>query len=101
MLHRRSFLHGLFSAFAAPAIVRAQSLMPVKAMPDLPPLVHAITPDGEVLFRGYHELLAVTRKAFVPRLVVQLYTATPLLSAMRLLEQTYSEAGEVFSIAQD
>jgi hypothetical protein len=35
MLARRSFLIGLGSAFAAPAIVRAASLMPVKAIADL------------------------------------------------------------------
>ncbi len=36
ILHRRSFLVGLgASLFAAPAIVRAASIMPVKAMPAL------------------------------------------------------------------
>lgn len=33
MIHRRSFLSGMFSALAAPAIVRAGSLMPVKSLP--------------------------------------------------------------------
>ena len=33
-LTRRGFLAGLASALAAPAIVKAASLMPVKAMPD-------------------------------------------------------------------
>ena len=32
MIHRRSFLFGIGSALAAPAIVRASSLMPVKAL---------------------------------------------------------------------
>lgn len=32
MLSRRSFFAGLSAAFAAPAIVRASSLMPIKAM---------------------------------------------------------------------
>lgn len=31
MLHRRTFLQGMFSAFAAPAIVRVDSLMPIRA----------------------------------------------------------------------
>lgn len=30
MIHRRTFLSGLFSALAAPAIVRAGALMPIK-----------------------------------------------------------------------
>jgi hypothetical protein len=41
---RRSFLTGLASVIAAPAIVRMSSLMPVKAMPsaeDLNALLHA------------------------------------------------------------
>lgn len=33
ILARRKFLTGLAAAFAAPAIVKASSLMPVKAMP--------------------------------------------------------------------
>lgn len=32
MLHRRQFLAGTFSVLAAPAIVRASSIMPVSAM---------------------------------------------------------------------
>jgi len=32
MLLRRTFLAGLFSAFAAPAIVRASSLMPISPL---------------------------------------------------------------------
>lgn len=35
MLERRTFITGLVSLIAAPAIVRAGSLMPVRAMPDL------------------------------------------------------------------
>jgi hypothetical protein len=35
VIQRRTFLAGVFSAFAAPAIVRAASIMPVKVMPDL------------------------------------------------------------------
>lgn len=32
MIGRRSFLAGVFSAFAAPAIVRASSIMPVRSI---------------------------------------------------------------------
>lgn len=42
MLARRGFLTGVFSAMAAPAIVRAASLMPVKA---LPPEVYTLPPE--------------------------------------------------------
>ncbi len=37
MINRRGIIGGLISLFAAPAIVRAGSLMPVKAVSDLPP----------------------------------------------------------------
>jgi len=67
MLHRRGFLTGVFSAFAAPAIVRVESIMPVKALP--PALFPVIGPYSDL----YEELVAVTRKAFVPRLFAQLY----------------------------
>lgn len=35
MISRRTAIAGLFSAFAAPAIVRVESIMPVKATPAL------------------------------------------------------------------
>ena len=37
IIQRRAFLGGLLSAFAAPAIVRAASLMPVRAIAAPPP----------------------------------------------------------------
>ena len=37
MIHRRSFITGLVSLIAAPAIVRAGSLMPVRVMVQRPP----------------------------------------------------------------
>ena len=58
---RRLFIKGLISLVAAPAIVRAESLMPVKAIPMLLP--------GEVNFENYcvHQQIglgyAITRKA--------------------------------------
>jgi hypothetical protein len=38
MLERRNFLTGLISALAAPAIVRASSIMPIRTMLWTPPL---------------------------------------------------------------
>jgi hypothetical protein len=43
VIHRRTFLAGLFSAFAAPAIVRAENIMPVRLIVPSPP---------EILVRG-------------------------------------------------
>jgi hypothetical protein len=59
MIHRRGFLVGVFSAFAAPAIVRAGSIMPVKVMPVGLPI---IGPYSEL----YEELTAITHRAFIP-----------------------------------
>ena len=69
-LNRRGLITGLGALFiAAPAIVRASSLMPVKAI-DV----------GHVPYEEmYSEWVAITRKAFVPRMFVQLYVTSPLL----------------------
>ena len=73
MLNRRGFLAGVFSAFAAPAIVRIESIMPVKAMPVLFPIIGP--------YSGlYEELQAVTRKAFIPGVYAQLYLSNCLLT---------------------
>ena len=53
---------------AAPSIVRATSLMPIKAFDGFTFQGVPLTFDG-----GYPELIAVTRTAFVPRLLTQLY----------------------------
>jgi hypothetical protein len=55
-LSRRSLITGLISLVAAPAIVRAGSLMPVKQM--LSPTV-------------MEDIIDITRRAFVPRLYAQ------------------------------
>ena len=73
-LNRRSFFSGLAAAFAAPAIVRAASIMPVKAL-ILPPEPELIIPISSGL---YADLTDMTRAAFVPRLFVQIYRADPL-----------------------
>jgi hypothetical protein len=79
---RRLFLGHLFSAFAAPAIVRAGSLMPVKA---LDPILFAQNPWGTLLDPSlYGELVAVTRQIFVPTLFVQTYKAMPLMRELAL-----------------
>lgn len=49
MLERRGFLTGLISALAAPAIVRAASLMPVRTVLWTPPLLTVTAiPDWEI-----------------------------------------------------
>lgn len=75
---RRGFLAGLVSALAAPAIVRAASLMPVKAM-SIEDLLRMRMEDAYEITRQqiannlYGELTDITRKAFVPRLFAQTY----------------------------
>lgn len=94
---RRGFLAGLGSLFvAAPAIVRATSLMPVKAWsptnPATNPYWSDIGPESTRLLIErmnddlYGNLAAVTRKAFVPRLYVQIYKASPILKWGTLAE---------------
>jgi hypothetical protein len=87
---RRLFLGHLFSAFAAPAIVRAGSLMPVKA---LDPILFARNPwwvnsvvDAPTGWNA--EMIAVTRKAFLPRLEAQIYTESQTF-LMLINEQLY------------
>jgi hypothetical protein len=66
---RRLFLGHFFSALAAPAIVRASSLMPVRTMLDLEDerrVLRALWPGS-------------FRQAFMPRLQVQAYKSTPLM----------------------
>lgn len=76
---RRSFLLGLGATLvAAPAVVRAASLMPVRGVilpVDWRYAVRAANVD-------YEELTAITRKAFVPRLLVQVYESSPLLAEL-------------------
>ena len=74
-MNRRGFIRGLVAFVAAPAIVRVTSLMPVRAFID----------DGTLMpaYGGiYGELTAVVRRAFIPRVIVQIYTASPLLIDM-------------------
>jgi hypothetical protein len=85
---RRSFITGLISLVAAPAIVRVGSLMPVKTMAMIDPVGTfnvPLDPTDCVIGNGYiTELASMTRKAFLPNLFVQLYKVDPLLQ--KLLE---------------
>jgi hypothetical protein len=89
---RRSFITGLGALFiAAPAIVRATSIMPVKALEDSAfewsPFYTAY-PVGII---SYDDLVSSTRKAFVPRLFVSIYETSPILSALGLDNQLRSD----------
>jgi hypothetical protein len=76
MLTRRGFMGGLVSALAAPAIVHAGNLMPVHWVELNSGWQYVCETDL------YGELAAVTRKAFLPRIWVQLNTRTPLEMAL-------------------
>lgn len=78
MLNRRSFLTGLTSLIAAPAIVRVASIMPVKAMPSAEEAYAALAKG--MSNNLYGNLIDSTRAAFVPRLFVEIYRADPLLA---------------------
>lgn len=80
ILARRQFLGGLVSAFAAPAIVRASSLMPVKAM-HLEKIIRYVPCGGG--FSVYEDLIHITRQAFAPRLFVQRYDVSPITWALK------------------
>lgn len=73
-LSRRGFLAGLI---ASPAIVRFSSLMPVKLVYLSPPPL--IVPADPL----FPELAAVVRRAFIPRLYVQIYQASPTMALLR------------------
>jgi hypothetical protein len=83
---KRSFL-ALLGGFVAatPAIVRIESIMPVRSLDDVPwmaeldPLI--ITPHGSL----GAEYMRVVRKAFIPRLYVQAYAASPMLDELARL----------------
>lgn len=81
-MNRRGFLSGFGALIAAPAIVHAGNLMPIKAVTWADPVAWAGGLD-------YAELAGVTRKALVPRLFVQIYAESPVI---RALQQLRSEA---------
>lgn len=78
-LPRRKFIAGVAALFAAPAIVRASSLMPVRYAP----LIGSFNAPGLVTPKCLgQDLFDITRRAFVPRLFVDLYYETPLLKTI-------------------
>ncbi len=79
---RRGFLAGVGAALiTAPAIVRASSLMAVKAMEDEFGLERLITESPTWPFDS-----ALIRRAFLPRLFVQLYEQSPILGEIMRLQ---------------
>lgn len=81
---RRSLITGLVSFVAAPAIVRASSLMPVKRTLSFEELLaERINEAYAVVARDinrnlYGDLVDVTRKVFVPRLFVNVTRTAPI-----------------------
>ena len=83
MISRRSLLRGLSLAVAAPAIVRAASLMPVRAWLESTawleyPAYNGLYYPGTIA----RELSAITRKAFLSPIVVQTYMQSPSLATL-------------------
>lgn len=73
---RRAFLTGLGATLiTAPAIVRPESLMRVKTFEFIKP---------EVALPLYQQLTDITRRAFVPRLLVQTYYVDPVFEKVFL-----------------
>lgn len=66
-LSRRGFLRGTGALLAAPAIVRVASLMPVY------PFAVDASLYGD--FNIHTELVAITRKALMPRIVLKMYSS--------------------------
>jgi hypothetical protein len=74
---RRGFLKGVGAALIfAPAVVRSASLMPVRSI--IVP-VKELPPEADLLTR---EQITVIRRAFLPRLYVQLYQTNPMFDAI-------------------
>jgi hypothetical protein len=79
---RRSFLLGLGSALvAAPVVVRAASLMPVRGI-----IQDVGVEYGVISADMYRDLVSITRKAFMPRFSVQVYKQPPVLWLFAELE---------------
>lgn len=75
MIYRRTFVAGLLSTLAAPAIVRPTSIMPIKAL--LLPEEFVVTCPTQLV-----TLTATTRAALVPRSLIQFYLVSPTLAAL-------------------
>lgn len=77
-MNRRGFLFGGATLLAAPAIVRVSVLMPISVPKLIPPPMLDMTPRIGSSFSA--ELAALTRRAFIPDLIVQMYQESPLLA---------------------
>lgn len=90
MINRRNFLTGLVATLAAPAIIRTPGLlMPVRKpfgilrlwpSPEAPQIwaVEGVMAPGDLASK----LALITRKAVIPEMFVQMYSANPLLTAI-------------------
>jgi len=78
MMYRRSVLKGMAALFIAPAIIRAESLMPIK---EYMPAVPAWCPDGwipldgrEISKKFYPDLYAAYKRMKEPLVVPNVYS---------------------------
>lgn len=73
MTSRRGFLGSIFAAAAAPAIVRAASLMPVAAPKLILPPTNIITPEqlfGEMLYKGNGATVRTINLGWKPQFIM-------------------------------
>lgn len=79
ILHRRSLLTGFVSFLAAPAVVRAASIMPVKAL-----RLEAVPyEDGPFEFSGFYSLIPVGSLGTQSEIIAQ-YEAVSMRLAQEL-----------------
>jgi hypothetical protein len=90
---RRSLITGLVSLMAAPAIVRLQSIMPVKAIEAFDPVK-----DTEGLAACVASGYAITCKAIVDNLFEQQFNAPNLLfvKALEHFSQGYNDPRSIY-----
>jgi hypothetical protein len=85
-MNRRGFMSSILALGAAPAIVRAESLMRI-----------VLPTFEETLAINYYErkivqdIFEISRKAFVPGLITQIYKTTPLSVALMELARSSPE----------
>ena len=96
---RRSFIGGLISAFAAPAIVHAGNLMPIRPLKDLfLDIPVALDPSMSADF--YLQMRGIVRYTLMPRLLLQVNEQSPMLRLAR--EALYEEiSGPVLKFPVD
>lgn len=76
-MNRRSFLAGLLAAPIAAVAIRLHLAPPPPVLPDIP-IAGALPADWEM----ESELSYVVRRAFVTKLVQQLYNTSPLIAEL-------------------